>query len=179
MPAGTMTRDEAIVEITRRILAECEPVRIYLFGSFGSMARGDAGPDSDLDFPVVLRDDAPRDLVQGNRLDRALWGVPWAADVVPWRVSDFEGRAANVVASLEVNLQHGCVWQVCWSIVIFVSGGKKSARNTNCLDRLLANADQCLGADIKLDRCHCHGVPGGPDLYDKRTGPRLGNCCGR
>ena len=54
-----MTKREAIDEITRRLVEYYRPVRIYLFGS---EARGDAGPDSDLDFCVVLPDDAPRSL---------------------------------------------------------------------------------------------------------------------
>jgi predicted nucleotidyltransferase len=92
-----MTREEAIAEITRRIVDACQPVRVYLFGS---AARGEEGPDSDLDFLVVVPDDAPEDIVRGSRLDRALRGIPHAADVIPWRRSDFEGRAAHVVASL-------------------------------------------------------------------------------
>ncbi len=51
-----MTRDQAIIEITRRLVEYFDPQRIYFFGS---AARGDAGPDSDLDFCVVLPDDAP------------------------------------------------------------------------------------------------------------------------
>lgn len=35
------------------------PDRIYLFGS---AARGDAAPDSDYDFMVVLPDDTPREI---------------------------------------------------------------------------------------------------------------------
>ena len=54
-----MTRDYAIAEITRRLVEYFHPDRIYLFGS---AARGDAGPDSDLDFCVVLPDDAPEGL---------------------------------------------------------------------------------------------------------------------
>ncbi|MEK7996424.1 MAG: nucleotidyltransferase domain-containing protein [Planctomycetota bacterium] len=92
-----MTREEAITEMTRRLVEACHPVRIYLFGS---AARGDDGPDSDLDFLVVVRDDAAEDVIRGERLYRALRGVPVAADVIPWRRTDFEGRAAYVVASL-------------------------------------------------------------------------------
>ena len=51
-----MTQDQAIAEITRRLVEYYHPERIYLFGS---AARGDGGPDSDLDFCVVLPDDAP------------------------------------------------------------------------------------------------------------------------
>ena len=92
-----MTRLEAIAEITRRIVAECQPVRVYLFGS---AARGEDGPDSDLDFLVVLPDDAPAAFIRGDRLTRSIWGVAHAADIIPWRLSDFEGRAAHVAASL-------------------------------------------------------------------------------
>ena len=47
-------KQEAIEEITRRLVEFYRPVRIYLFGS---EARGDADPDSDLDFLVVVPDD--------------------------------------------------------------------------------------------------------------------------
>ena len=46
-----MTRDEAIASITGRLVEYYQPERIYLFGS---EARGEAGPDSDLDFCVVV-----------------------------------------------------------------------------------------------------------------------------
>ena len=49
-----LSKQEAIEEITRRLVEFYRPVRIYLFGS---EARGDAGPDSDLDFLVVVPDD--------------------------------------------------------------------------------------------------------------------------
>src|ERR1035441_177633 len=42
-----MTRDEAIADITHKLVEFYQPTRIYLFGS---VARGDDGPDSDLDF---------------------------------------------------------------------------------------------------------------------------------
>ena len=42
-----MTGDRAIAEITHRLVEYYHPERIYLFGS---VARGDDLPDSDLDF---------------------------------------------------------------------------------------------------------------------------------
>jgi predicted nucleotidyltransferase len=42
-----MTRQETIDEITRLLVDYFYPERIYLFGS---VARGDDGPASDLDF---------------------------------------------------------------------------------------------------------------------------------
>jgi len=92
-----MTKQETIEEITRRLVEACRPVRVYLFGS---EARGEAGPDSDLDFLVVVPDDAPEDVFRGGRLRQAIRGIGRAVDVIPWRRTDFEGRAAYVVASL-------------------------------------------------------------------------------
>ena len=46
-----MTTSEAIDIMVERIVAEFHPLRIILFGS---QARGDAGPDSDVDLLVVL-----------------------------------------------------------------------------------------------------------------------------
>jgi predicted nucleotidyltransferase len=54
-----MTRDEAIAEITRRLVDYYGPERVCLFGS---AARGDDGADSDLDFCAVLPDNAPESL---------------------------------------------------------------------------------------------------------------------
>ena len=67
---------------------------------FGSVARGDDGPDSDLDLLVVLPDETPEELLRTGDIHRALSGIPVAADVSPWLKGDFEGRAAHVVASL-------------------------------------------------------------------------------
>ncbi len=44
-------------EMVRRIVAAVHPDKIILFGSH---ARGDAGPDSDLDLMVVAPSDRPR-----------------------------------------------------------------------------------------------------------------------
>lgn len=97
-----LTREEAISEITRRLVEAGNPVRVYLFGS---AARGEAGPDSDLDFLVVVGDDAPAGVLRGHCFYRALRGIAWAVDVIPWRLSDFEGRAANVIASLPATVK--------------------------------------------------------------------------
>ena len=94
---GQLTKQETIAEITRRLVEFFHPVRIYLFGS---EARGDGGLDSDLDFLVVVPDDAPDEIFRAGSLARARRGIPYAADLIPWRQSDFEGRAAHVVASL-------------------------------------------------------------------------------
>jgi predicted nucleotidyltransferase len=91
------SKQQAIEEITRRLVEFYSPVRIYLFGS---EARGDAGPDSDLDFLVVVPDDAPEDKLRSAAGRRAVRGTGFAKDIVPWRKTDFENRAAWVRSSL-------------------------------------------------------------------------------
>ena len=92
-----MTRDEAIAEITRRLIEYYQPVRIYLFGS---VARGDDGPDSDLDFLVVVPDDVPADRLRGGAVYSHVSGTGYAKDIVPWRRTDFDLRAQHLAASL-------------------------------------------------------------------------------
>ena len=90
-------KEEVIEEMTRRLVEFYRPVRIYLFGS---EARGDAGPDSDLDFLVVVPDDTPKQKMRDGGIYSYLGGLGMPKDVVPWRQTDFEARAAYVVASL-------------------------------------------------------------------------------
>jgi predicted nucleotidyltransferase len=92
-----MNKQEMIEEITRRLVAFYKPDRIYLFGSD---ARGQSGPDSDLDFCVVLPDDAPISLYRAAGVHRNLWGVRAAVDVVRVSRSDFERRAGAALSSL-------------------------------------------------------------------------------
>jgi len=91
-----MTKQEMIEEITRRLVDFYLPVRIYLFGS---EARGESGPDSDLDFCVVRT--TRRKASTGTGAFISVFGVcrlRW----MPFRLpcSDFDARAAHVVASL-------------------------------------------------------------------------------
>lgn len=92
-----MTRDEAIQEITRRLIEFYKPVRIYLFGS---VARGDFNEDSDLDFLVVVPDNVPDEKLRSGAVYNAVSGTGFPKDIVPWRQTDFEARAQWVVASL-------------------------------------------------------------------------------
>src|SRR5205809_131797 len=89
------TREQAIEYITRKLVEYFQPERIYLFGS---VARGDDGPDSDLDFLVVVPDDTSDEKMRGAR--EAARGAHHPKDIVPWRRTDFNERAAWVVASL-------------------------------------------------------------------------------
>ena len=95
-----MTQDQAIAEITRRLVEYYRPERVYLFGS---AARCERGPDSDLDFCVVLADDAPQSMYRPG-VHRALWDLGTAVDVVRWPASDFDQRAAHVISSLPATI---------------------------------------------------------------------------
>ena len=91
------TKDDAIQEITRRLVAFYNPVKIYLFGS---VARGDDGPDSDLDFCVVVPDDTSDLKLHPSAARQVVRGIGVAKDILPMRQTDFEERAAWVRASL-------------------------------------------------------------------------------
>ncbi len=92
-----LSKQEVIDEMTRRLVEFYRPVRIYLFGS---EARGEAGQDSDLDFLVVVPDETPESLMRSSEVYSRLSGFGVPKDVIPWRRSDFERRAAYVRASL-------------------------------------------------------------------------------
>ena len=88
--------DPVLGEVVRRLVEAYCPERIYLFGS---VARGEAGPDSDYDIMVIVPDDAAPERLRSRLAYRALRGTGTAADVVVWPRSSFE-RRARVVASL-------------------------------------------------------------------------------
>ncbi|MFI5003770.1 MAG: nucleotidyltransferase domain-containing protein [Solirubrobacterales bacterium] len=77
-----------VIEVAGRRLAAAakNPVKVVLFGSH---ARGDAGPDSDLDFLVVERDvgDRHAEMVRLGRELRPL-GVPVDVVVVSERYAE-------------------------------------------------------------------------------------------
>jgi predicted nucleotidyltransferase len=87
-------------EIVRRLVAAYAPERIYLFGS---VARGEAGPDSDYDLMVIVPDEAGPERRRSRLAYRTLRGTGTAADVLVWPKSSFE-RRAHVVASLPVTI---------------------------------------------------------------------------
>jgi predicted nucleotidyltransferase len=92
---------EAIERITRRF----DPLRIILFGSW---ARGDARPHSDLDLLVVL----PR--VENKRratveILRALNGLPMSKDVVVTTPEEIAARGNVVGYVLRPALREGKV----------------------------------------------------------------------
>lgn len=88
--------EEAIQEMVRRIVAGFDPQRIILFGSH---ARGDAGPDSDVDLLVVVP-------VEGSRREKAveigvqLNDIRVPKDILVTTPEDFEWRK-EIVGTIE------------------------------------------------------------------------------
>lgn len=77
-PAYPMSQDkvaELLDEIVRRIVAVSDPEQIILFGSY---ARGDTGPDSDLDLLVI------KDAVTSTRAEIARIYQSLADLAIPW-----------------------------------------------------------------------------------------------
>ena len=93
-------KDPKLNEIVERLKKAYAPECIYLFGS---RARGDDGPDSDLDILVVVRNDADREH-RGSRLGyQALRGTGVAADILVWTRAYFESRR-HLKASLSATI---------------------------------------------------------------------------
>ncbi len=83
------TSDAVLAEVVRRLVSAYRPERVYLFGS---VARGDAGPDSDYDLLVVVPDDAPLERRRSRLAYEVLRGTGTAADVLVCTRSYFEQR---------------------------------------------------------------------------------------
>ncbi len=81
--------DPALAEAVRRLVEAYRPLGVYLFGS---VARGDAGPDSDYDLLVVVPDDAPPERRRSRLAYEALRGTGAAADVLVCTRSYFDER---------------------------------------------------------------------------------------
>lgn len=82
-------------DIVAQVRSVTEPERIVLFGSW---ARGEAGPDSDLDVLVVAPFEGARHLT-GIALLRALADLPIPKDVILLRPEEWE-RKRNVPGSI-------------------------------------------------------------------------------
>jgi len=90
MPTAKKTSVKAAIrEMVRRIVKQFDPEKIILFGSH---ARGDAGPDSDVDLLIVMQ-------VDGSKFDKiveigvAIDDIPIPSDVIVTTPEDFEWRS--------------------------------------------------------------------------------------
>ncbi len=82
-------------EIVRRIVKVADPERIILFGS---LARGQAGPDSDIDLLVIKSGVHRRQTAQ--EIYRSLFGIPAPVDVIvvtPGDIERFSGKVGTII----------------------------------------------------------------------------------
>ena len=88
--------EQQITRMVRRIVRQFHPERVILFGSH---ARGEAGPDSDVDLLIVMP-------VQGSRRERqvdirvALHDIPVPKDIIVTSPEDFAWRK-DIVGTIE------------------------------------------------------------------------------
>lgn len=95
--------EEKIGELTRRIAEAVKPERIILFGS---AARGQLGPHSDLDVLVVVRDGVHRGHT-AEEIYRRLWGFGIAKDIVVVTDSDVERYKDSPFTVIKRALEEG------------------------------------------------------------------------
>lgn len=91
---------ELIDEVVRTIVDALRPKRIVLFGSH---ARGDAGPDSDLDLMIEMETDLPF-LERSLAVDRLFRHRLWALDAVvytPAEVLRDANRPGTLLSMIE------------------------------------------------------------------------------
>jgi len=86
---------QIVPDMTRRIVEAVHPLRVILFGS---AARGQMGPDSDLDVLVVMPDEADQNQVS-KAIYRSLRGLGFATD-------------ALVIGESDLSLVHDDPWLV-------------------------------------------------------------------
>jgi len=79
-------------QLVSRIVDAVHPLRIVLFGS---AARGDVGPDSDVDLLVVMPDGTHRRETM-QFLHTQFFGIPLAVDVLVATPSDLAKHGDNI-----------------------------------------------------------------------------------
>lgn len=100
---STTPDPQLLADLVRRIVEAVHPLRIVLFGS---AARGDMGPNSDLDVLVVVPDGTHTGRAEMD-IYRGLWGLGFATDVIAATESDLRVHASNPYLVLHAALSEG------------------------------------------------------------------------
>jgi len=95
-----------LTEITKRILSVCDPERIILFGSY---ARGDFGPESDLDLLVIEDEEGSYPQEASARIYRALADLVIPVDILVVRKAFVERYGSLVGTVIRPALREGRV----------------------------------------------------------------------
>src|SRR2546428_4953563 len=101
----SMTTADVIQTMTDRIVRDFHPLRLILFGSH---ARGEARPDSDIDLLVVLPQVTNKRLA-AVAIRRALAGLPVCKDIVVTTPEEVTCRGGLIVTDLRPALREGKV----------------------------------------------------------------------
>src|ERR1700690_3491899 len=91
-PITSMTIPLVPPELLDPVVAYFNPLRVILFGS---VARGESGPDSDIDLLVIVDDDTPPEklTLKAGYESRQSYGHP--TDVIPCREQTIAGNAKS------------------------------------------------------------------------------------
>ena len=100
-----MTPDDCIKVMAERIVRDYDPVKIILFGSH---ARGEAGPESDIDLLVVLPEVANKRHA-AVAIRRLLTDLPMPKDIVVTTPKEIARRGELVGTVLRPALREGKV----------------------------------------------------------------------
>jgi len=92
-------------DLVRRILSVVTPRRIVLFGS---AARGEMGPDSDLDVLVVMPDGTHRGRTT-EAIYRGMWGFGFSKDIVVVTEEDVSTLHDDPYSVVHAAIQEGRV----------------------------------------------------------------------
>jgi predicted nucleotidyltransferase len=102
---ATLPRQKLLDQLVQRVCGVVRPLRIVLFGS---AARGQMGPDSDLDLLVIVREPIHRRAV-AQEIYRNLHGIPLSVDVIVATEQDVEQYGDKVGTILRPALREGKV----------------------------------------------------------------------
>ena len=92
-----------IDELVRRVVETVHPLRIILFGS---AARDEMGPNSDLDVLVIMPDGIHRRKT-AQEIYRHMWGFGFATDIVVVTESDVRKYGSNPYMVIKSALEEG------------------------------------------------------------------------
>jgi predicted nucleotidyltransferase len=101
--ASRTTNDDLLEAIVSRVVEVAHPDRIILFGS---AARGDMGPDSDVDL-LVIKSGVPHRGRLAQAIYLALFGIPIGIDVIVVTPEDVERYGHKPGTILQPALSEG------------------------------------------------------------------------
>ncbi len=103
-PVQLATLPEAARVIARRLAQALRPDAIYLFGSH---ARGEAGPDSDMDFLVVVPESSHTRYTRNVAARRLVGDIPAPKDIVVLTRQEWEAEQRVVCSLASTVLREG------------------------------------------------------------------------